>query len=763
MITTTSYVRACGVTRMRDVKLPAPPIPMQQKDVATVLEPGRFAVCEKTDGERARMFIDDSGTACIVRNNVPSLTIATYPLELALSIVEGELLGNFDFHNEYTFVMFDCLTFNGRDVQDKRLVERLALLRRFEGDNVITKPFYFDAAAGSAALLSATPSPVIPCDGLVFTPTGGARKAAAFKWKPANRNSIDFYVNHQGPGVLCTRNSQGDLVPFYDSDDFCDRVARGRVAECVWNDALKSWRTMKIRPRSATNTTHVARMTLNSIRRPITEAMLRGEATPPPSLKEHHRRIVASTYADAAMRALRARRAGTYADAVRRAPRDLILADLMCGTGNDLRAWAAAGFRYVDGVDIDAENIAIAKRRLTVARRSALLPMVTLQEADMSDPDAFAAFHGGQYDVVSCHFAIHFAVRTLEQFLLGVASILRPGGVFVGTCMDGALVQKALAATKYRELKGQDWFVDGASVLHPGAVNAHFEERVDLVALAKAAADAGLAIERITPFEELAPMPAGMDPQDALFSRLHVAFAFKKEEKSKRPFWRFGPRMHFGYDLHPVTVWDMVRNDCIHGKRFTMPYYPLPIRDRMFRVLNALQRDYTRAREALLSGAVGEFGDSTAMQAALAQLRLDPDTLVPHSMWYAPDDASASRSHMRAMLLDVIRPGADHAASTTLRRYWATAEFAEVAEFHRASVPTTNVLPSHLTAAVLALLEPHERGNAMLACREWAGMLLEMPRPPRPEREDDSSSSSSSSSSYVGSYGSGMSDWSWGS
>ena len=48
------------------------------------------------------------------------------------------------------------------------------------------------------------------------------------------------------------------------------------------------------------------------------------------------------------------------------------------------------------------------------------------------------------FDIVACQFAIHYFCTSDEQitaFLANVASYLKPGGYFVGTCMDGAAVR----------------------------------------------------------------------------------------------------------------------------------------------------------------------------------------------------------------------------------------------------------------------------------------------------------------------------------
>lgn len=170
--------------------------------------------------------------------------------------------------------------------------------------------------------------------------------------------------------------------------------------------------------------------------------------------------------------------------------------DLACGRGGDLHKWKDARCRVVVGVDASVTNITggrvisdgIYSRYMEMASKSAMHPHTwAFLPFDARHPIAspkglvggdpqFERLHailwgllppqsdggGGvdarlrpyigiarSVDVVSCQFALHYffdAPESLDTLLRNVAGSLRPGGVFVGTCLDGARVMERLKA-----------------------------------------------------------------------------------------------------------------------------------------------------------------------------------------------------------------------------------------------------------------------------------------------------------------------------
>lgn len=167
---------------------------------------------------------------------------------------------------------------------------------------------------------------------------------------------------------------------------------------------------------------------------------------------------------------------------------DLRLLDLACGRGADINSWIRNGFDVVVGLDLLEDNLIGTEKTAAYARlakvrdklalskkRYAFVPMdatkpvdddavdkikdpalkriaQTLWRSKGGKPDPRLAQYDGlakkPFDVVSCQFAVHYFFEsraTLGAFLDNVAKNLRPGGLFVGTCMDGNAVADELS------------------------------------------------------------------------------------------------------------------------------------------------------------------------------------------------------------------------------------------------------------------------------------------------------------------------------
>jgi SAM-dependent methyltransferase len=96
------------------------------------------------------------------------------------------------------------------------------------------------------------------------------------------------------------------------------------------------------------------------------------------------------------------------------------LLDVSCGTGRHLAEWKDR-FDHVEGVDIDEEMLAVARRRLG--------PAIPLHVADYTDFDL-----GRSFDAVTCLFSsIGYAdtPERLDSAVANTAHHLSPGGVLV--------------------------------------------------------------------------------------------------------------------------------------------------------------------------------------------------------------------------------------------------------------------------------------------------------------------------------------------
>ena len=180
--------------------------------------------------------------------------------------------------------------------------------------------------------------------------------------------------------------------------------------------------------------------------------------------------------------------------------------DFGVGRGGDLRGWSDMGAQRVVGIDSDSGGITdpfdgayvrVIKRRLAAARQrgaEASVPRVAFLAidaavplggeqmlaafTDISDrtvaqtlwgiarpgatPPALRPYHRfaalGGFDVATCMFAVHYFFDTAERLdalCANIAAVLRPGGIFVGVCLDGRIVQDALAASPDGKVLGE--------------------------------------------------------------------------------------------------------------------------------------------------------------------------------------------------------------------------------------------------------------------------------------------------------------------
>ena len=159
------------------------------------------------------------------------------------------------------------------------------------------------------------------------------------------------------------------------------------------------------------------------------------------------------------------------------------LIDLACGKGGDLFKWIENKYSFVVGVEINLDNLLNvddgAYKRLQQLQNKHNLDCVFLQK-DLSTPwtdtsvmtdtnlislyqtlwgnlskkevevKSMLKYHNimtDKFDVVSCQFAIHYMFEnddTLNTFCDNVNKVIKRGGYFIGTCLDGEKVADVL-------------------------------------------------------------------------------------------------------------------------------------------------------------------------------------------------------------------------------------------------------------------------------------------------------------------------------
>jgi hypothetical protein len=172
------------------------------------------------------------------------------------------------------------------------------------------------------------------------------------------------------------------------------------------------------------------------------------------------------------------------------------LVDLASGKGGDLHKWMEARYTKVVGFDINLDNLmnnedGAYKRLYQSKKNEGRDTHILFIQKDVSQPwseidsienetmfDLYRlvsdktkpkstiprnaikfknALRDG-FEVVSCQFAIHYMFRdmdTLKTYCKNVDEVLKPGGYFIGTCLDGTKVASILDDSSTGKITGK--------------------------------------------------------------------------------------------------------------------------------------------------------------------------------------------------------------------------------------------------------------------------------------------------------------------
>jgi SAM-dependent methyltransferase len=179
--------------------------------------------------------------------------------------------------------------------------------------------------------------------------------------------------------------------------------------------------------------------------------------------------------------------------------------DLACGRGGDVHKWIDARAASVTGLDVSAEEIAEARRRVHVAIAGECAPPTF--EYIVGDMTTFEPTQKA-YSLVSCMFALHYAGDKLGDVLDRVVAALQPGGRFIGTMPDPEAILNLLGgANEYLspalriERRGADRILfelrDTVTQSVDGVDEGSEEHLVSIPTLEREASKRGLVRERI--------------------------------------------------------------------------------------------------------------------------------------------------------------------------------------------------------------------------------------------------------------------------
>lgn len=230
-----------------------------------ILKSSPYVVCEKTDGVRFMMlaFLFDNKKKTIFVNR--ALEMFDCPLNFRKlvydgTIVEGEMYGD-------TFMMYDMLMSCGKIIGDQDFLTRLDHMEKFKKMLMSLKYDPVKLALKTFHLMSDfeefmdkyLPTVQQEIDGLIFTPINDTVKTGThetmFKWKPRDKNTIDFQLKRRGDVWRLHVQERGKLV--FESelrDEWVPLKARewlkeDAIIECqyMFQDSPMWWKPVALR------------------------------------------------------------------------------------------------------------------------------------------------------------------------------------------------------------------------------------------------------------------------------------------------------------------------------------------------------------------------------------------------------------------------------------------------------------------------------------------------------------------------------------
>jgi mRNA (guanine-N7-)-methyltransferase len=135
------------------------------------------------------------------------------------------------------------------------------------------------------------------------------------------------------------------------------------------------------------------------------------------------------------------------------------LLDLATGKAGDLHKWVNAGIDVVYGVDCDEDALfgtnGALNRLLNMKNyyrsKGIKYPFVRFGNIDLSKKNSLEEINkftnNKKFELITCNFAVHYFYETDEMFsnfMSIVGHLLKPGGIFIGTSINGKEVIKIL-------------------------------------------------------------------------------------------------------------------------------------------------------------------------------------------------------------------------------------------------------------------------------------------------------------------------------
>ena len=232
------------------------PISIERKHFST-LKHNDYMVCEKTDGVRVALlaFMFQSKKVALLIDRALTMTLISINLPSSAyhgTLLDGELV-------EKHLILYDGMWICGENIKYKNLLERLELIDNFVKKIIKMSKDTIMITLKNFILLKnfiEMPSSPYPIDGLIFTPIKDPIKLGThetmFKWKPRDKNTVDFQVKFRKNGT-CGLYVQEKGALIFESELPSNRVepwlTENSIVECRYmiDDTPMWWKPINIR------------------------------------------------------------------------------------------------------------------------------------------------------------------------------------------------------------------------------------------------------------------------------------------------------------------------------------------------------------------------------------------------------------------------------------------------------------------------------------------------------------------------------------
>ena len=256
-VVSTFIERAWGTNKGR---FPGPQPVSIERCHLPLLKRDPYVVCEKTDGERHMLVcveVARQRRAVLVNR---ALEMRVVPLALPPSAYKGTILDGEVY--EGTMLAYDALFVDGAPVGHLNFLDRLDRMENLIKRIIVMKSDVFKLRLKTFHVVDDMhvflddylPTVKEKIDGLVFTPVNEPMRIGThetmFKWKPKEKNTVDFALQRdcvrRGVWRLYVQD-KGQLV--YESETLQEEpyFEEGAIVECEYVPEIERWRAIKRR------------------------------------------------------------------------------------------------------------------------------------------------------------------------------------------------------------------------------------------------------------------------------------------------------------------------------------------------------------------------------------------------------------------------------------------------------------------------------------------------------------------------------------